>query len=933
MNRLTIQYKYIGQSFPMDSESALPDLIRIKIIYNSPSDDVRTHSFCFLEYPKERLIESSEYFASMFGGSFADATVTDVVTCDLTCFVYPITECAIKFVFAHGTSNLASIEPEDNDVSVSITNNKTKLNSPPKPTYKINDILFRNIRPSNCYQVFQLNSYFAFKAVESTLKESFEQFRKFFLNFYTPRSYRGEEKFGVEKKYISIKSEYYYPLKSKTGIKKIDQSTTSSDIVRFKRLNMLNEITEDLALVFLTFRMRGRIDTFEEIIRAINTKTKYLGQTKLKYIDYTKEAYVFDPVENLQTLSLGEMYELMTIINQTIPITDSVINVYDFFDQMSSEPFPHQSLVLNNPIFDKSHMIIPKESFVHMFRKLSVNIFENFLWENVIVSGGFVYGILDAVSNSIIESTDIDLFIYGDTSTVKEKTKYVLDFFSSYGPYYVCKGSVITIHTSQLDFVVQVIPTEYVSPLQIINSFDLTYCMVFYDGIDVCTNLNGLFSLKYKMCMGIEEPSDKTPFRLYKSIMKNIQITNLARIQTKPKKKSSETDLSKVNMIEGDKKLFNFATMKKILRNNTLDRDEKELTLKLYYDTTYASTDLSEIPITEAFGMQSYTTGLTDITGIKFNPKGWCQRSDSDIDSDIDAGSKDYVHVTEFCKKQPEFKYHHLSLNDQKIRLGIKINNCKICKVDDTSVTIDIGAKVKVPGLLEGLRDYVQCSILKRKKSAKKSDDCGIHLYKSKKNIKTGKYIPTSQIVLHDNGFLKGSNVKSFHDLVTTFSKIDVWCNLVIWSTEELAGIKIYLTQMNIIPQKNLIKANDLNSDEDEVGRKKDSESDTESDTEPDTESFTDTKSDSDGSNGSESEAESEAESESEAEPKADPRPNRKIEHEPNLYQRYMKFRHPQLKAQYPNKDPYERLKILADEWKKSNGPAAAWREKNGKNQ
>ena len=132
------------------------------------------------------------------------------------------------------------------------------------------------------------------------------------------------------------------------------------------------------------------------------------------------------------------------------------------------------------------------EEFIDVFNKLSMNIFKDFDWNNVICAGGMVSKIMQRAYTEYPESSDFDLFIFSDSDRVRtEKILYILNYFykkNTGNVYFAVKRSVINIYIRGFNRVIQLICGAYHKIDEILYGFDLTHVQIgFSNGKLYCT--------------------------------------------------------------------------------------------------------------------------------------------------------------------------------------------------------------------------------------------------------------------------------------------------------------------------------------------------------------------------------------------------------------------------------------------------------------
>src|SRR5437016_806208 len=101
-----------------------------------------------MQYDKNKLMNSSDYFKHQLSGSFCD-TNTSEIKYDLTTMKYPMNTKYIKFFFDYAINNIPKKIEHDN---IKITFSTTPIIPiPQEPDYKINNMLINDISLSHCF--------------------------------------------------------------------------------------------------------------------------------------------------------------------------------------------------------------------------------------------------------------------------------------------------------------------------------------------------------------------------------------------------------------------------------------------------------------------------------------------------------------------------------------------------------------------------------------------------------------------------------------------------------------------------------------------------------------------------------------------------------------------------------------------------------------
>lgn len=268
-----------------------------------------------------------------------------------------------------------------------------------------------------------------------------------------------------------------------------------------------------------------------------NTNKINMLMDLLKLIDTTK-------IQNVQLLNFNA--ELSTYpLEQTYNISKNIPTIYDNIPQIF-ELYNYEQILLYSPSncetyyypttqSPKYDQLSLKSDFHQRFATETNNMFTNMNWSNVIIAGGFIFGLVNNINNSIIQSTDIDMYIYGeDTTTTKN---YILQYFSQYDPYYVISKNLITIIIPTMKYDIQLIIMNDTNPTKIIHDFDISYVKLYYDGHTVYSALDCMHALKYQVAIfnKVKINIDK---RITKTLMKGLKIEindeiNMMRLTTK----------------------------------------------------------------------------------------------------------------------------------------------------------------------------------------------------------------------------------------------------------------------------------------------------------------------------------------------------------------------------------------------------------------
>lgn len=149
--------------------------------------------------------------------------------------------------------------------------------------------------------------------------------------------------------------------------------------------------------------------------------------------------------------------------------------------------------------YHKNNIYCDYKTFKKRWNKFTFNIFNKIKWKDMIVAGGSICILLDKDKDiNKFKDSDIDIFIYGNK--IISKIKYLLFYIkkSRFNKVkYIYRDNIIEIFIEN-NRKIQIIPTCFKTPEDIINSFDLSITQIYYDGNNVFASYIGFNSLIYK---------------------------------------------------------------------------------------------------------------------------------------------------------------------------------------------------------------------------------------------------------------------------------------------------------------------------------------------------------------------------------------------------------------------------------------------------
>jgi hypothetical protein len=233
-------------------------------------------------------------------------------------------------------------------------------------------------------------------------------------------------------------------------------------------------------------------------------------------------------ISNINQAPLLQYYDIIThfptrCLNQKL----FKFNDYQHLLQYEASSFAyHKYAIKDRPICNNRLT----DNFQEKFRELTLAIFDNLDWNNIVIAGGFLFGI---INNAI--SSDIDIFIYSSNENIRrERWYYLLKYFSQYHALYHENQGVITIKIPNLSYPIQIIMMDVNDPNDVIDDFDMNYVKAYYNGQDVYANIDFLVALKYQLA--IVDPFkinyNRTDIRIYKTINKGLNLLKNKYLQS-----------------------------------------------------------------------------------------------------------------------------------------------------------------------------------------------------------------------------------------------------------------------------------------------------------------------------------------------------------------------------------------------------------------
>lgn len=262
--------------------------------------------------------------------------------------------------------------------------------------------------------------------------------------------------------------------------------------------------------------------------------------------------------KNLEKEILDILLEKYDKIDYSKPVVRKIIPMNDYFSKLKSsiEPIcltlPFKSDIIVNPIpYAKSGV---NTNFVTIFNMRSGDIFKKINWTNIIIAGEFVSlirglpniipppnfidGVAQLDAQMLFENSTIDIYVCGSS----DKLEYVIKYFEQFNATYIVRDSKVYIYVPKSKHLIQIIPSDGLTPLEIINSFEFNYDKMYYDGNSVCTNVTGLIACRYALAIYTPNKNSNTDINklIYKTFLRRFKIRPSDELKAKSALVTSE---------------------------------------------------------------------------------------------------------------------------------------------------------------------------------------------------------------------------------------------------------------------------------------------------------------------------------------------------------------------------------------------------------
>lgn len=454
----------------------------IKLHINSNNEEIT------FEADKNNLMNISTYFKSMFTQNYKDSK-DNIVNIDCSNI-----RCDVKYIKKLLKINLDKIKPKecDDDLQISINAKLKEIELNYK--YEIQYKLTKKIPIYDYYQLFPVCDFFGLDNIKSLLESNLDTY----IDVLNDNLSKCRNIYNIKKNKVrtclTLKLNNT-SLMNERNINNIQETLLNT--------NLANDFLNNAWSVYLTYKFGNRISELNRFLLGFNPEIISLHDV-LTRLEFTlNEPEISSSI--IKDVPLNLLYEFKKMFNNVIKFDFTILNIFDYQDILHYEEHDFQTYhIVNNNMNnnmnnnDKSN-IITKEEFIDKFKKETNNVFDKINWQNMIISGGFIFGLLRSNSKSILGSTDIDIFLYGSKEEQMKKVTYLVDYFKEYNPYYTRNRSVINIIIKDMKYDVQIICTEFTEPIDIISNFDQSYVKLYYDGSNIYCLLDTLISIKYNV--------------------------------------------------------------------------------------------------------------------------------------------------------------------------------------------------------------------------------------------------------------------------------------------------------------------------------------------------------------------------------------------------------------------------------------------------
>jgi len=218
------------------------------------------------------------------------------------------------------------------------------------------------------------------------------------------------------------------------------------------------------------------------------------------------------------------------VIKKTSPTKSTLVND-NIFDLSQDECIDYLLYKNNTYTLGDKNTVSIVTFYKRMVEMLNPLFGDDFDWSNLCVTGGIVAGMMENVFNEeVYGKSDIDIFVYGLTSDkLRQKIDYVQKYMerkfkdSVYIFTYdnVCVLTILPVGHRQIQIIgftgFALYKNTFQTPMDILNSFDLTHCQIGMDvsKMEVVWTKGFAKAIKTKVC-AINEENESNSIQLHR---------------------------------------------------------------------------------------------------------------------------------------------------------------------------------------------------------------------------------------------------------------------------------------------------------------------------------------------------------------------------------------------------------------------------------
>jgi len=305
-----------------------------------------------------------------------------------------------------------------------------------------------------------------------------------------------------------------------------EKITILSELYRYKNKIENDEYQDIIDFYFFLFENK-KYDIFKcfyfkflnndkkkNVIKKITSSNYFLN------LSISRKSEIYDEFANL--------IESYSIQNE-IDFTDVFCFDIEYFINLNEKYFTdNRPKIIKHEKKMELELSKPKFDYQNRIKLILKNIFDDFDWNNVIITGGAVNIFVDSIIDiNEYKTTDIDLFVYGTSPEIrKNKILQILNFMNEKYKnkvFFILKRSVITMYLMNFNHKIQLICGNFKNIFDVIQHFDLSNVKWYYSDNKIYgmyTAFNSLLSRTvYK------NPQHKLELsRIAKTVIKNYDI-------------------------------------------------------------------------------------------------------------------------------------------------------------------------------------------------------------------------------------------------------------------------------------------------------------------------------------------------------------------------------------------------------------------------